>query len=122
MTCLECTKRAAAAQIEGKVGYFMCGDCCKREECGGVARAAVPTDRVRLHVTMWNMARALGLNWTTVDASRPDHELLEEIGAAVNPRLGAVFREGYDARCQREINRANACDKVIDNPYDGTFL
>ncbi len=54
----------------------------------------VPTDRVRLHVAMWNMARALGLNWTTVDATRPDHELLEEIGAAVTPALAKAFCDG----------------------------
>lgn len=59
------------------------------------SQPALPTDRVRLHVALWNMARALGLNWTTVDASRPDHELVEEIAAAVTPALARVFREGF---------------------------
>ncbi len=54
----------------------------------------MPTDRVRLHVTMWSMARALGLNWTTVDSSRSDNDLLEEISAAVTPSLAQAFRDG----------------------------
>ncbi len=57
---------------------------------------------------MWNMARALGLNWTTVDASRPDHELLEEIGAVVTPALSAEYRLGYDAGYARDESK---------NPY-----
>lgn len=55
---------------------------------------ALPTDRVRLHVALWKMAQALGLGWQTVDASKTDHDLVEEIAAAVTPALAQAFRDG----------------------------
>ncbi len=68
----------------------------------------MPTDRVRLHVTMWSMARALGLNWTTVDSSRSDNDLLDEICSAVSPALSAEYKRGYDSGYERDESK---------NPY-----
>lgn len=55
---------------------------------------AIPTDRVRLHVALYRMARALDLPMP--DPSRPDHELLEEIANAVTPALEAAWSDGQD--------------------------
>lgn len=68
---------------------------------------AIPTDKARLHVAMWKLANALGV---TLDASRTDHELLEQIADACSPKLARAFREGYDMTGEPI------------NPYDGTPL
>lgn len=76
---------------------------------------SVPTDRVRLHVAMWRLANALGLGWTSVDAARPDHELLEEIAVAVTPALAKAYRDGFNHGCGDAFNKGQ-------NPYDGIDL
>lgn len=53
---------------------------------------AVPVDRVRLHVALYKMTRALGLPHP--DFTRPDHELLEEIAEWVTPILAAAWYDG----------------------------
>ncbi len=96
------------------------GSPVRRASC---SPSAVPTDRVRLHVSMWNMARALGLGWTSVDATRPDHELLEEIGAAVTPALARAFREGNEYGDGVGFARAsNHAHCYAPNPYDKSIL
>lgn len=80
---------------------------------------ALPTDRVRLHVTMWAMARALGLGWTTVDSSRSDNDLLEEIAQAVGPALARAFREGA---CYGRVDGPERTMPVRINPYGGEAL
>lgn len=75
----------------------------------------VPTDRVRLHVAMWRLAQALGLGWTAVDASKPDHELVDEICAAVNPALAKAYRDGFNHGCSDDFS-------TRQNPYDGIDL
>ncbi len=78
----------------------------------------VPTDRVRLHVAMWNMARALGINWTTVDASKPDHELLDEIAQAVNPALARIFEEGFRKNSEETPDYSGPTEYLSEyNPY-----
>lgn len=79
---------------------------------------AIPTDKARLHVAMWKLANGLGV---TLDASRTDHELLEQIADALSPKLARAFREGV---CWgREDNQnpgALAAVHCNVNPYDGT--
>ncbi len=55
-----------------------------------------PTDRVRLHVALWKMSQALGMGWTQIDASRPDHELVEEIAARLEPALARAIVDGFE--------------------------
>lgn len=80
----------------------------------------VPTDKARLHVAMWKLANALGVQ---LDASRSDHELLEQIADACSPRLARAFREGYEEGLKN--GDALASGLVIPRtvcPYDGTVL
>lgn len=92
--CLGCGNKVIASADQGKC------PCGEQFRCAGPARSVtpppVPTDRVRLHVAMWHLAQALGLNWTSVDASRPDYELVDEICAAVAPALAAEFKRGHE--------------------------
>lgn len=67
-------------------------------------RPPIPTDRVRLHVALYKMTRALGLPHP--DFTRPDHELLEAIADAVNPALAAAWQAARDVGSRR-VNYRN---------------
>lgn len=71
---------------------------------------AVPTDRVRLHVALYKMARALGLPMPYPHS--PDHVMLEDIANAVTPALAAAWRTAQD--------EALLEDTTTENPYDQT--
>lgn len=79
---------------------------------------ALPTDRVRLHVALWKIAKACGHD-LSLDAQQPDHVLVEIVSELVTPALAKAFRDGYRSGYDEGQGFG---DPGMKNPYDGSEL
>lgn len=93
-------------------------DCAHRPELhkrsSTPPKPALPVDKVRLHVAMFRMARALEIQ---LDPAQPDHLLLEQIADAIEPKLARALREGV--QCAIDDGGSSG---ALKNKYDGTHF